>query len=363
MSCNIVQVNKRRDGGYRYWCLTHSADATAKYGVAAQECAAAHDEVIDESDTFELIPSLYGGGVAIWGAVPPVYDTTTLPIDRGIHIHARSKKDQKKEIDQTYRRVIVPVQSSLLAARSMAVNEIDAINYMISGIFGFETKYIECPRCHTPHLDRDWFAVHPHKRHLCHGCGRHFSDNEDAIGNPISLVRDVLGHKHHKVISTAPPTIVRQEQFPAGVQIWGSNPAILWTGAQSEKSGIHFHGYKNPGTMPDVDGTFSEIIIDDLKLDATQIRYYMAQKSMPHLENRITSVNCSVCGHDHFDIGELAFTPHIEHNCSFCGTNFRPAGPVKKTISNPFHAAREKLSRLAVNPLRDDKLDFRPETV
>src|SRR6267378_3294771 len=30
--CKIVVVGKRRDGGTRYWCLKHRADATAKYG-------------------------------------------------------------------------------------------------------------------------------------------------------------------------------------------------------------------------------------------------------------------------------------------------------------------------------------------
>src|SRR5687768_1337518 len=27
-NCNIVSVGKRRDGGTRYWCLAHRADAT-----------------------------------------------------------------------------------------------------------------------------------------------------------------------------------------------------------------------------------------------------------------------------------------------------------------------------------------------
>ena len=31
----------------------------------------------------------YPGGVGLWGAVPPVYDTTRLPLDFGIHVHAR----------------------------------------------------------------------------------------------------------------------------------------------------------------------------------------------------------------------------------------------------------------------------------
>lgn len=37
MTCEIVNVGKRRDGGSRFWCLSHHANATAKYGVAAAE--------------------------------------------------------------------------------------------------------------------------------------------------------------------------------------------------------------------------------------------------------------------------------------------------------------------------------------
>ena len=40
--CHIVSVGKRRDGGTRYWCLQHKADATAKYGKRARTCRAAH---------------------------------------------------------------------------------------------------------------------------------------------------------------------------------------------------------------------------------------------------------------------------------------------------------------------------------
>src|SRR5437667_11315195 len=88
-ACDIAPVGKRRDGGTRYWCLAHKADATAKYGKRARECRASHIPPISASETFVLNLAKYLGGVALWGAVPPVYDTTRLPLDRGIHIHAR----------------------------------------------------------------------------------------------------------------------------------------------------------------------------------------------------------------------------------------------------------------------------------
>jgi hypothetical protein len=33
--CDVVAIEKRRDGGTRYWCRAHRADATAKGGTMA----------------------------------------------------------------------------------------------------------------------------------------------------------------------------------------------------------------------------------------------------------------------------------------------------------------------------------------
>jgi hypothetical protein len=42
-ACNVVAVAKRRDGGTRYWCKVHRADATAKYGNPASKCRSADE--------------------------------------------------------------------------------------------------------------------------------------------------------------------------------------------------------------------------------------------------------------------------------------------------------------------------------
>lgn len=108
MSCKIIAVGKRRDGGTRYWCLGHHANATAKYGVAADKCVAADDPPITAEETLHLDFADYPGGIALWGSVPAVYDTTTQPTDRGIHVHARSNAGGLKDIDRTYRRLRIP---------------------------------------------------------------------------------------------------------------------------------------------------------------------------------------------------------------------------------------------------------------
>jgi hypothetical protein len=53
--------------------------------------------------------------------------------------------------------------------------------------------FVTCTYCGWPHLDKDWFSVHPHRRHLCAGCGKYFYDRVTGIGNPIIGVCDALG--------------------------------------------------------------------------------------------------------------------------------------------------------------------------
>jgi len=364
MGCKIVEVGKRRDGGSRYWCLKHHANATAKYGVAAPKCVAAEDPPITAAETLHLDFADYPGGIALWGSVPAVYDTTKQPMDRGIHVHARSTRGGVKEIDKTYRRLRIPHRADLLSDGWVDVDEIDAINYMVSGVFGFNTISVKCVYCGFGHLDRDWFAVHSHRRHQCHGCGRQFSDTVAGVGNPIAELRRVLGAKP-TCERKAPETIsIRQRDHPGGIQVWGSNPAILWTSPYPEMTGIHLHAFKTADQeMPDVDETYAKVTIDGIKLDPVQVRTYMAQSAMPHLEGRVVDLVCPNCAEPHFERGDHAFTPHIEHECYACGQTFQAPGQVKKTIGNPFVGIRRKLAANATGPLREDKLGLRPETI
>jgi hypothetical protein len=123
--CHIVDVGKRRDGGTRYWCLRHRADATAKYGKPSTACRTAHVPPIAEKDILTLDFATYPGGVALWGAVPPVYDTTRLPLDRGIHVHSRVTVDSEKELDNTFRAVRIVGKD--LPDGGLMVDELDAI--------------------------------------------------------------------------------------------------------------------------------------------------------------------------------------------------------------------------------------------
>ncbi len=361
--CRIVGVGKRRDGRPRYWCLVHHANATAKYGKPAVQCRSAQIREIHPTEALTLDPSLYRGGVAIWGAVPPVYDTTRGPKEHGIHVHARQSERGPKIIDGTFRSVRLIGSTAEHQKREFSISELDAIYYMASSLFGFQVKQIQCPLCGFDHVDKDWFSVHAHRRHLCAGCGREFRDKEVAIGNPIAKIYEAFGRQPHSVVPASRELDLEQRKYPGGIQIWGSNSAILRTASKNEESGIHIHAFENDTKPPTIDETFRRVRIDGITLDPMLIRTLMAQTALPHTYGRVVDASCPECHKGHFDTGARSFTPHEQHTCSRCKTTFRTTGRFRKTIGNP---AIRILAALANKSLRAPQIhdtNLLPETL
>jgi transposase-like protein len=314
-------------------------------------------------DVLQLDPGQYPGGVALWGAVPPIYDTTRQPLDRGIHVHARREPGGKKDIDWTYRGVRLVTGSKAGPKASAAVSELDAIYYMVSSVFGYKTKYIECTRCGYPHLDKDWFSVHAHRRHLCSGCGKTFPDSDTAIGNPIAAIQAAFGHRT-RVKPSRKKLVLRQADYPGGIQIWGSNPAIVWTGSQHEEEGIHVHAFKREGDKePKPDETYSEVLIDGVPLDPMMVRTLMAQSALPHIAGRVRGLTCPRCRQTHFSSGEAAFTPMVKQSCTRCRHAFVSSGRLRKVIGNPCVDTLSALTAHAVRAPQVHTLGLLPETL
>ena len=312
---NVGQHLHERDAGgrpgTRRSCVAQGADATAKYGKPASVCRAAHIAPLGTQDTFDLDLDKFKGGVALWGAVPAVYDTTRLPMDRGIHVHARVTPDAKKEMDRTYRAVRLAGRA--VPHGGMLVSEIDAIYYMVTSVFGFAMRKVHCSYCNWPHLDRDWFSVRPHRRHLCSGCGRHFADTQAGIGNPIVSLREAFGIRPHKAVTSKRKLKIKQADFPGGLQIWGSNPAFIWTSHNPEEGGVHVHAFRDESDVPALDETFGQVNIDGVALDPRMVRVLMAQSALPSIRNRVLPIDCPACNLPHFSIGAAAFTPAMTH--------------------------------------------------
>jgi transposase-like protein len=350
--CDVAPIEKRRDGSTRYWCRAHRADATEKYGKPAQKCRLWDVKPVRTEDIKVLDLDKYPGGVALWGAAPAVYDTTKLPTESGIHVHARETRESEKDIDFTFE--CVRIVGKDVPASGIILQQTDALYYLISTVFGAKTTFVACTHCNWPHLDEDWFSVNPHRRHLCSGCGRTFNDRTHGIGNPIAAVRAACGAADHK-IGVAPKNLnIKQSDFPCGIQIWGSNPAFLWTQHKDEESGIHVHAHlSETDDEPAIDDTFGKVTIDGISLDPEMVRVLMAQSVLPILKDRVQSIDCPACKKPHFDSGEAAYTPSSTHKCAECGHEFSTPGRMRKTVINPLPTILAELAKRTTRTRQD----------
>jgi transposase-like protein len=331
--CEIVSVGKRRNGSARFWCLRHRADATEKYGRPAKTCRNAGQKPIDPKDILTLDLDEYAGGIALWGASPPIYDTTVLPLERGIHVHARPEANAAKEIDFSY--AAVKIVGSIAPEGGILISEADAVHFMTSSVLGVKMSHIVCAHCGHPHLDADWFSTHAHSRHLCSACGRYFKDLRSSVGNPICGVQEACGVKAPQLKNAPEKLAIQQSDYPGGIQIWGSSPALLWTSPTAESKGIHVHAFETKKGPPAIDETFSAVVIDGVKLDPQQVRVLMAQRTLLSLRNRVAAIDCPECAAPVFESGFLAFTPQTTHTCLKCSARFTAKGRLRKTIANP----------------------------
>lgn len=338
-------VTQARNGRSRFWCLAHDSSATARFGKRMPRCEGAYRTVADYR-RFRLDPAEFPGGVALWGAVEPVYNTASEPADRGIHVHARDRVGGHKSIDQTFDGVELLVRRDLFSEERVVVTSETAVAFYISRFLGRTVVGLFCPRCHTPHLDSDWFAVKPHRQHLCHGCNRLFRDDTRSVSNPLQMVRHRLGAAHPlaEPVRAKGELDIRQADYPGGLQIWASNPALIWTSTRREQEGIHVHGWHRANVLPRLDGTFGRVRIDGIDLDEQQLRVFMAQNALIYLKGKVVALGCPSCGADLFDRGEAAFQPRNRHHCASCGTVFETPRR-RKVVSNPFVTTLKSLSR------------------
>ena len=185
----------------------------------------------------------------------------------------------------------------------------------------------------------------------------------DGIGNPIIGVRQACGVGDHQTTPSQERLDIRQDQFPGGIQIWGSNPAFLWTSDRAESEGIHVHAFLDGQTEPELDETYGEVIIDGVRLDPEMVRVLMAQNVMPSLKGRVRSIDCPDCHRPEFEVGEAAYTPKATHTCSGCGHRFSAPGRPRNTVANPLPAILAGLARLAPRQPQQHRLDLLPEII
>jgi transposase-like protein len=321
--CSVSLLGKQRNGAPRLWCVIHRARATAfdRCTTANPIRAQLKKRTVNISD--------YPGGVALWGALPPVVNTAGVEGESGVHLHARPVAGEAKEIDETYDEVVVIDENE-----RVTITADSATAYNVSRLFGQAVKYLACPHCHEGHVDAGEFAVKAHRKHLCLACGRDFYDSTASIGNPIALLAERYGKERSVVIPNRPLTITHAD-CAGGFQLWGTHPAIIWTGPKPEESGVHLHGFKDGEDVPWIDETYSSVELEGHVLDPVQVRLLMAQLAVPAIAKRLVPARCPRCDQTQFDEGINGAVPRRERRCTQCGTEFVATGRRKIVISNP----------------------------
>lgn len=354
--CTAQYVGKNRNGTSRYWCTVHHAPISDGKGNLLPKCLHTSPKIKEtKSNSLTISPLDYPGGIALWGATMAVYDTTAFNLDLGIHVHARKKIGEDKQIDKTFRYVHVKHGD-----QSVDFDYLAAIAYLSSNMLQKEMNYIVCPKCGFAHLDKDWFSVNPHKKHLCNCCGRIFVHPAPNIGNPLIKAKEIFGDTqiYRNIVKPHRKLEILQRDFPYGISFWGSNSALLWTSSKDEEYGIHVHAYAENNIRPTIDETYDDVVIDGVSLDIEMVRMYMAQKSLPYLSNRVRVLKCPKCGKSHFDEMEKSYTPHTEHRCKHCEEHFKTH---MRLIGNPMEEIINELQRYTTLPLqRYNITDFYP---
>lgn len=279
------------------------------------------------NETLRLSISDYPGGVAIWGALPAVFDTSQQGFDRGVHVHARKTERSSKTIDATFAKVEVEWRGSVFE-----IDESSAVHFTMASIFDIEINSLKCNDCHAPILSTGINAVVPAHKHRCQVCGNIIETRQSCIINPMIELKKKIGDPLIKRKSILPKRSIKldPDRFPGGIQIWGSNPSILWTAKRLEESAIHLHAY-NAKQKRIVDNTYSQVIINGEILDIEMIRVLQIQMEVPDVKKNITTVYCPYCGFSQFDKGIQAVIACEDRYCQACNQRFE----YKKAISNP----------------------------
>lgn len=336
--CKIEARTKLRNGTPNWWCYTHFCGARGLGAEPLSECLKSNLEPVKETEKLYLDIEEWDS-VGIWGALEPIFDSRSKSIyEIGVHIHTRKSSFSKKIIDETYKEVYVKLRKDdLLKENWLKIDQEIASAYTSSVVFNKKLDLIFCKHCGKPHIDADWFSVNIHKKHFCTFCGRDFFQKEPNIGNPIvELQINFEEYQASRTLAKVEKSLnIKTEDYKGGIQIWGSNPAILWKSEKTEEEGIHIHAFREGQEYPAIDDTFSEVLINGISLDDKMIRYYMVQKSLNYLKDKVLSINCPKCSTPHFDQDDWAITPHQEHSCSNCGHKFRAKSKLSYTIGNP----------------------------
>lgn len=281
-------------------------------------------------EKLSLLLDDYLGGVAIWGAIPAVFDTTSEGFDAGIHVHARNKESRKKIIDKTFRSVDVHHNDKIYS-----ICENAAMSFAMSALFHIDMIELPCTSCGELILDSNMRAIMKNTHHHCQHCHHVTQTPTPCVANPlVALKKELSDAKSIRTVLQPDRHITLNDpKFSGGVQLWGSNAAIVWTAPRIEESGIHVHAYDANGNRV-IDNTYSFVEVNGEIIQCEMVQLLQVQLALPEIRQYLSCTTCTHCHQPHFHRGYHAAHPTQIHQCAYCKTQWQ----TDWIISNPaFH--------------------------
>jgi hypothetical protein len=127
-----------------------------------------------------------------------------------------------------------------------------------------------------------------------------------AAGNPICGVREACSVQTRAPKSSTKKLKIKQQDYPAGIQIWGSNPAFIWTGKSTEEEGIQFTHTRTGRTCRRSKRRTGPSRSTASGSTPSLVRLYMAQAILHSVKDRLATVMCTSCGEGILSEGETA---------------------------------------------------------
>ncbi len=278
--------------------------------------------------------------LAVWAALPAIVSTMSESEESvGVHVHLRRRGQERKMIDDTYDAVEVRCVSGEFRIESDALTR-----FSVARLLGIPTAAIRCG-CGLI-IDDLVHQSAPVQEHICN-CGRMSLTSKEVASTPFVELQE----RFDTAFGARPATLHQPDELVIpvatldGVEIWPSNPAVLFIGDRREDQGLHVHGYrrKNGRQYRCIDDTYSAIRVGNRIFRGARLRMLMAQLAGPLTATTLAEVHCSGCAAPLDAQGKDAFTPTLSHICD-CGVTTQTESPVIASLA--IREQQELLSEL-----------------
>lgn len=312
-ACRIASEVKKRSGKPLWWCSTHGQEAGMPDGSPLETCPGAWFSAVAADRRVDI--DAEDGVFSVWGALPPAIEIGTCPLEAGgVHVHHRATSASAKDVDDSFDIVRVRLGDRLVEVETMSARA-----FTVTDLLGFPVKAMRCPKpaCQAWHIDELKFATHPHAKHQCNQCGRHFWDRGGSISNPLATAYDDLQMtRPPDLVLVNRPLALRTDDY-SGIAIWPSSRSIVTNRTTAEDAGVHVHACDKNGLLT-IDDTYWPVELDGETLDLDALRALTVQRSLAH-GAPVLALPCSGCGASFISPRSGWLEPRTRHECPACG--------------------------------------------